>query len=117
MKQRDIWTLSVIAPAAVVALLVAACALVLALSSCATVPPGPGPVDPPSPDPVPGATPCERACARADELGGCDGAGGPRCPEACERHEKLGGNFRRNPECQAQARTCAEHAACRSGSP
>jgi len=84
-------------------------------------PPGPvvDPVDPPSDlDAGPGSTACERACAKADELD-CDhdGAPDPQCPGACERYEEMGGAFRRNPECQARASTCAEHKACRAGGP
>jgi hypothetical protein len=94
----------------------------LALAACRPLPepntpPGPVPDDDPpvpAPDAGPVATACERACARADQLGGCDGAGGPQCPEACERYEAMGGAFARNPECQAKASTCAEHEACRS---
>jgi hypothetical protein len=90
----------------------------LALAACAHMtPPGPEPVDPPSPDPGPAATPCERSCAKADELGGCNGAGGPNCVEACERYEALGGELARNPECQAKASTCEQRAMCRSGYP
>jgi hypothetical protein len=99
----------------------------LVLSGCPSGPPTPAPVTPPAPGPVdpvppwdspdagPAATPCQRACAKADELD-CDhdGAPDPKCPEACERYEALGGAFKRNPECQATARTCAEHKACRA---
>lgn len=89
----------------------------LALSPCAPVPepvtpPTPTPVPPPSP-PGPGATPCERACARADELH-CD-SGGLDCVNACERDQGLGGAFDRHPDCQAQAANCDEIERCRGG--
>ncbi len=93
-------------------------AALLALSPCAPMPgpvtpPGPDPVTPTPPEPGPGATDCERACARADQLH-CD-SGGPLCVKACDRDQQLGGEFDRHPICQSQASTCAAIEACRAG--
>lgn len=90
--------------------------MILALLAVAGCRLGPGPDQPvepgPPPEPAPGATACERACARADQV--CPAKGGPLCVEACERYESLGPGFTRHPQCQAQAVDCSEIDRCRA---
>jgi hypothetical protein len=118
MKQRDITTLSILAPMAIAALCMLGLLALFALSGCAHVP-GPSPDDPdppPNPDAGPGATDCERAELQSRYLQCSTEAEAAAWVDACERYSSLGSASSWHAgDCMRWAGSCEQLEACRGG--
>jgi uncharacterized lipoprotein YajG len=104
MSERSINLANAIGAFIILTLTLALAAAVALLAGCATTPPGPGPVTPPSP-PGPAAT-CSDACARAVALR-CT-TDEQLCRDACARYAELGGASAWDVGAMTTAHNCAE---------